>query len=67
LWQTSGLENEPVGAHIRRMSLHDIFDYVWNAQIPWLWIFGAIGAIWLVVFVVGAIIARDIRKESRPK
>jgi hypothetical protein len=49
------------------MSLHDIFDWVWNAKIPWLWIFGAIGAAWLIVFVVGAIIVRDIRKEDRPK
>jgi hypothetical protein len=49
------------------MSLHDIFDWIWNAQIPWLWILGAIGAMWFMVFVVGAIVFRDIRKEGRPK
>jgi hypothetical protein len=61
------MEKLPGRAHIRRMSLHEIFDYVWNAPIPWLWIFGAIGAIWLAVFVFGLIIANDIRKEGRPK
>jgi len=49
------------------MSLHNIFDFFWNFPIPWFWIIGAIGAIWFVVFVVGAIIARDIRKEGRSK
>ena len=47
------------------MSLHEIFDSVWNWPIPWLWIFGAIGSVWLVVFVFGAIVANGIRKEGR--
>ena len=50
---------------IRPMSLHQIFDYLWNFPIPWLWIFGAIGAIWLLVIVVGLVVASDIRKEGR--
>jgi uncharacterized membrane protein YkvI len=49
------------------MSLHEIFDHVWNFPIPWLWILGGIGAVWFVVFVVGLVIVRDIRKEDRPK
>jgi hypothetical protein len=45
------------------MSLREIFDYVWNFPVPWLWVLGAIAAIWVIVFVVGAIIARDISKS----
>jgi hypothetical protein len=33
------------------MSLHEIFDYIWNFPIPWPWIFGILGTIWLVVLV----------------
>jgi hypothetical protein len=47
------------------MSLHEIFDYVWNAQIPWLWIFGVIGGLWLAVFAVIAVIGLQIKKEGR--
>jgi hypothetical protein len=49
------------------MSLHEIFDHIWNFPIRWLWILGAIGAIWFVVFIVGLIIANEVREEGRPK
>lgn len=47
------------------MSLHDLFDAVWNFPIPWLWIFGVIGGLWLVFFAVMAIIGLQIKKEEQ--
>jgi hypothetical protein len=34
------------------MSLHHIFDYVWNAPIPWLWILGGFAALWVLGFLI---------------
>ena len=47
------------------MSLHQIFDAIWNAQIPWLWIFGAMGFVVLVLILGAAFIGNEIRKEGR--
>lgn len=47
------------------MSLHQIFDAIWNAQIPWLWIFVALGVVVLVLILGVAFIANEIRKEGR--
>jgi hypothetical protein len=60
-------ENLLHGATLGRatQSLHEIFDHIWNWPIPWLWIFGAIGSVWLLVFVFGLIVANGIRKEGQ--
>jgi hypothetical protein len=47
------------------MSLHEIFDYIWNFPVPSLWILGGVGGTWLMTLVVGLIIASEIRKEGR--
>jgi hypothetical protein len=49
------------------MSLNDVVDYVRNCPIHWLWIFGAVGAIWFLVLVFGFILAYDLRKGRRSK
>ena len=47
------------------MSLHQIFDYVWNFPIPWLWIFIVLGSLVAVFVGIAATIAQQIRKEER--
>jgi len=47
------------------MSLHQIFDAIWNFPIPWLWILGMIGAVVAVLVLIAAFIGNEIRKEGR--
>lgn len=47
------------------MSFHDIFDFAWNFPLPWFWILGGIGAIWLVIFLVGLVLINAITKGDR--
>jgi hypothetical protein len=47
------------------MSLHEIFDAVWNAEIPWMWIFGVFFIVVLVLIIVAGFVANEIRKVRR--
>jgi hypothetical protein len=49
------------------MSLHEIFDYIWNFPIPWPWIFGILGTIWLVVLVSSEKKAGMSANPKRPR
>lgn len=46
------------------MSLHEVFDYVWNYPIPWFWILAGLGGLYLLAILVGIIAYSDANRSK---